>query len=69
MTLIPELTETWQSAGNRDLAVIGEIELPGYKLFHKPRLQRGGGVGALIKSSLKVKVQDSPTFPSFESMR
>lgn len=63
------LTETWLAAGNLDMPVIGQLELPGYKLYHKPRLQRGGGVGALINTSFKVKLQESPNFPSFEAMR
>ena len=50
------LTETWQATGNGDLIVIGQLKLRGYKLYHKPRQHRGGGVGALINSSLKVKV-------------
>ena len=66
---IAVLTETWLSAGTRDRPVIGELEQPGFSLYHKPRLQRGGGVGALINSSFKVKEQSGPVFSSFESMR
>ena len=66
---IAVLTETWLQAGNRDLAVIGELELPGYKLHHRPRQHRGGGVGVLINTVFKVKPQVCPFYSSFECMR
>lgn len=66
---IAVMTETWLQPGNRDLMVIGELEVPGYTLYHKPRERRGGGVGVLVNSSFKVKVQTCPSYPSFECMR
>ena len=66
---IAVLTETWLAAGNRDLPIIGELELPGYNLYHQPRQQRGGGVGVIINSAFKVTVQNSPIYSSFETMR
>lgn len=54
-TDIVVLTETWLQAGNKDQAVIGQLELPGYKLYHTPREHRGGGGGALVNSVFKVR--------------
>ena len=66
---IAVFTETWLASGNRDLPIIGELELPGFQLYHKPREHRGGGVGVLVNTSFTVKVQNSPVYSSFESMR
>ena len=46
----------------------GECLCPNtYKLTYQPRNSgRGGGTGALHKSSLSVKLQDTPTYISFE---
>ena len=66
---IAAFTETWLSPGNEDLRLIGELELPGYKFHHKPRAAKGGGIGALVSTAYKVKLQKSPDYPAFENIR
>ena len=63
------LNETWLSSHtNSDPTVANVIStLQDYNFVHHPRSSRsGGGVGVLLKSSLKVKRNESHTFNSFE---
>ena len=63
------LNETWLSSyTNSDPTVANIIStLQDYNFVHHPRSSRsGGGVGVLLKSSLKVKRNESHTFNSFE---
>ena len=63
------LNETWLSSyTNSDPTVANIIStLQDYNFVHHPRSSRsGGGVGVLLKSSLKVKCNESHTFNSFE---
>ncbi len=62
-------TETWLRGDPSDAQRIGEISPAGYHFHHKPRLNRkGGGVGILLKQSLKIKSLPSPSTSSFEHM-
>lgn len=50
------LTETWlKTDSNCSL-----YSIPGYKLVHSPRRGRGGGVGAYLKTGLRVKRLEQP---------
>ena len=61
------ITETWLKPGSQDSATIKDLCPTTYKLTHQPRISgRGGGTGALHKSSLSVKLQDTPKYISFE---
>ena len=42
------LTETWLCDNARDSAIF-DYYLPNYQCFHKPRAQRGGGVGVILR--------------------
>ena len=48
-------TETWLDPGDCDDFVIGGQIPNGYRFLHSAREERGGGVGLLFKSLLKVK--------------
>ena len=50
--------------------IIGETTPPGYKMVHIPRPQgrRGGGVGLIHRTNIKVKNETGVQFMSFEHM-
>eukprot|EP00057_Strongylocentrotus_purpuratus_P010367 XP_011664841.1 PREDICTED: uncharacterized protein LOC105438565 [Strongylocentrotus purpuratus] len=60
------VTETWLT--ENDDAVIAEVTPPGYTFTNVPRTGgRGGGVGALVRSDLKLhQVTIDPHFTTFE---
>ena len=62
------LTETWMQSEKN--AVTAEIQTYGYKLLHNRRKDRekelGGGVGILVKASIKAKQLPVKHFQSFE---
>ncbi len=63
------LTETWLRSDDRADQQIGDISLNGFTFHHKPRDQRrGGGVGILTKSLLKVRALPHKPHTSFESI-
>ena len=62
-------TETWLRPDQTSSHQIGDITPPGYVFHHRARQGRkGGGVGILLKSIMKAKVQPTSTFSSFEYM-
>ena len=52
---ISAITETWLNTGDYNDFVIGSLIPNGYRFLHSGRKGRGGGVGLLFKSLLKVK--------------
>jgi len=65
------ITETWLNPGDCDDFMIGSLIPNGYRFLHSAREGRGGGVGLLFKSSLKVKQTSMDyldTIISFEAM-
>ena len=51
---IMALIETWLRPGTADQAVIGDLAPSGYSVFHQPRSTgRGGGVGVIIRDTIK----------------
>ena len=65
------ISETWLNPGEYDAFVIGSLIPNGYRFLHSAREGRGGGVGLLFKSSLKVKQTSTDildTITSFEAM-
>ena len=60
------LTETWLTSVNNTIAA--EATPTGFTLKHLPRGSRGGGVGVLFKSSLKIKVSTMKPSAVFEGM-
>ena len=63
------LTETWLHSGESDSFFVGELCPKGYIFHHTPRENsRGGGVGILVKKSLRVKKLCSANFSSFENV-
>ena len=68
------LTETWLSNEEKNNAIVVNACLDhGYTLHHRPRHygRRGGGVGVLIKSKLKIttrQVSVNENISSFEFM-
>ena len=59
------ITETWLSNSIPDTV----IEIPGYSLLRKDRVERrGGGVGIYIKHTLSFKVLDDLSCPDIESV-
>ena len=62
------LTETWLSA-SRDVRVISELTLAGYKFMHVDRRGRGGGVAILYKSFFDLTVISSEINASFQSLQ
>ena len=59
------ITETWLKSDNQ--SVVAEITPPGYTLQHIPRpMRRGGGVGIMIKDSIKTVASECQVFKSFE---
>ncbi len=67
---IMAITETWLKPGDNDSIKINNLCPDSYVMPHKPRdnksNNRGGGVGLLHKDSLKVDIQTSEKFASFE---
>ena len=65
------ITETWLNPGDCDDFVTGSLIPNGYRFLHSAREGRGGGVGLLFKSLLKVKqtsVDYLDTITCFEAM-
>ena len=62
------ITETWLTSGEKDNIVRDDLTPSGYALIDVPRTKtRGGGVGIVYKSSLKVKKQKVTGLMSFEA--
>ena len=60
-------TETWLQPGPWSTQQIGDITGPGFHFHHKPRaFRKGGGVGAICKSAIKVKPLEVLPVSSFE---
>ena len=60
------VTETWL-AEKGDEVIITELCPPNYTIFSHPRtVGRGGGICAIVKNSLKTKVENTPNYESFE---
>ena len=50
------ITETWLTGKDSDQKIIGDMTPEGYTFHHGPRTHRkGGGVGILVRDSLKFK--------------
>ncbi len=63
-------TETWTKSDDTSAHQIGDITPTGFNFYHRPRCGRkGGGVGLLLKSNLKVKNLPHTSFQSFEHMQ
>ena len=63
------LTETWLSSDDDLNKVVLSSAVPdGYDILHVPRETRGGGVGFVYKKHLRVKMDNSLQFSSFECM-
>jgi len=60
------VTETWLGT-DIDRAVISELTPKGYTFQHapRPRQKRGGGIGILHKSALKISVQETSALSNF----
>ena len=63
------VTESWLHESGDD-AVIRDMTPAGYKFCHCPRAtgQRGGGIALIYRSGIIVRLCDSSSFQSFESM-
>ena len=63
------LTKGWLSdASTKDKKTIGNLTLPGYDLFHIPRLdRRGGGVTVIHKQTITRSTNSQFTYLSFQS--
>ncbi len=65
------ITESWLKGDERDDQVIADIKttLPNYEFHHVPRLKgRAGGVAVLARHGLRMKVNETTPFQSFEHM-
>ena len=65
------LTETWLTGDHRNSRTLADINntLPNYSFHHSPRCHsRAGGVGVLLRNGVKMKVNNGPTYQSFEHM-
>ncbi|ELU01539.1 hypothetical protein CAPTEDRAFT_207616, partial [Capitella teleta] len=60
------ITETWLKGDARDNTIVAELTPPGFKLVHRPRQGRGGGVAIIHSEALKVTNSSMPSFRSFE---
>ena len=62
------LTETWLTPETLP-STLNSLTPPGYSIIHSPRLQgKGGGLGLIFRSYLKVSTVSLPLFSSFESL-
>ena len=61
------LTETWLCNNARDSAIL-DYYLPNYQFFHKPRAQRGGGVGVILRKGYDTHELVSNQYSSFEHL-
>ncbi len=62
------ITETSLTGKNSDQKIIGDIKTEGYKFHHAPRNHRkGGGVGIILRDSLKFKQHPCFQSSSFEN--
>ena len=62
------ITETWLTDKYSDTKIIGDMTLQGYTFHHAPRTRRkGGGVGILLRDSLKFKKHPCFKTNSFEN--
>ncbi len=63
-------TETWTKSDDTSAHQIGDITPTGFSFYHHPRCgRRGGGVGLLLKSNMKVKNLPHSSYQSFEHMQ
>lgn len=62
------VTESWLHGDLRDDTVFADISstFPYYRFSHSPRETRGGGICVIYRSALKVSVNESTKFKSFE---
>ena len=64
------LTETWLRPGNIDNVTVGNLAPPGYSVLHEPRRTgRGGGVGLVIRDTVKTTKESTKTYRTFEHMQ
>src|SRR3989441_2981141 len=62
------LTETWLTPETLP-STLNSLTPPGYSIIHSPRPQgKGGGLGLIFRSYLKVSTVSLPLFQSFESL-
>ena len=61
------LTETWLCDNARDSAIL-DYYLPNYQFLHKPRAQRGGGVGVILRKGYDTHELVSNQYSSFEHL-
>ena len=63
------VTETWLKK-NYTKAAIADIAPPGYHFHHQPRSNEkvGGEVGVLVSDKYKTKVQQIPSYNTFEAL-
>src|SRR5437867_7449082 len=62
------LTETWLTPETLP-STLNSLTPPGYSIIHSPRPQgKGGGLGLIFRSYLKVSTVSLPLFASFESL-
>jgi hypothetical protein len=64
------VTESWLRGDLRDDSAIADLNctLPDYRFCHLPRSSRGGGVGVIYRSALKVTLNSSSYCKSFEHL-
>ena len=63
------LSETWLRGDDSDLYYIRDICPDGYVFHHVLRLHNtGGGVGIVLKSNIKAKIQAHESYCSFEHL-
>ena len=63
------LTETWLRPGCKDSVSVGDLAPPGYSVLHEPRSTgRGGGVGIIIRDTVKATKEPSRVYETFEYM-
>ena len=61
------VTETWLST-NETSASLADVTPNGFKLVHKPRKGRGGGVAIMVNELFNSTPCDIPTYTSFEAV-
>jgi len=61
------LTETWLSDSIQDSTILDGF-LPDYNFLHKPRAQRGGGVGVVLRKGYETRELVSNRYSSFEHL-
>lgn len=61
------LCETWYHPNGDDI-IIGNTTPAGYKVLHKPRPSRGGGVAVFYKDTMDITECDIQQYTSFEAL-